>query len=137
MNRKLNKLSPLQEVPTASLADISFLLLIFFLSTTMFALEEGIPLVLPGRGSSTIKVKRSDLTIIRVEADGTISIDKDPVSLNDVRTVVAEKLEENDKLVVVVETHPTSEYGLMVDILDELRLADARRISLKSSEGEE
>lgn len=37
----------------------------------------------------------------------------------------------SDKLAVVIESHPDSEYGLMVEILDELRLADARRISLK------
>ncbi len=134
MNRKRDKLTPMQEIPTASLADISFLLLIFFLSTTMFALEEGIPLVLPGRGSSTVKVRRSDLTIVRAGADGTISIDREPVPLKEVRTVIARKLGENDKLVVVVETDPRSEYGLMVDILDELRIADARRISLKSTE---
>jgi biopolymer transport protein ExbD len=134
MKKSRDKLAPMQEIPTASLADISFLLLIFFLSTTMFALEEGIPLVLPGRGSSTVKVRRSDLTIVRAGADGTISIDREPVPLNEVRTVIARKLAENDKLVVVVETDPRSEYGLMVDILDELRIADARRISLKSTE---
>ena len=49
MKKKERGFSPTQEIPTASLADISFLLLIFFLSTCMFALEEGIPLVLPGR----------------------------------------------------------------------------------------
>jgi len=126
---------PAQEIPTASLADISFLLLIFFLSTTMFAVERGIPLVLPGAGSATVKVKRSSVAVVRANADGTIEVDKEPVSLGRLRTIIEEKLTENSDLVVVLETHPDSEYGLMVDILDELRLADARRISLKSTEG--
>jgi biopolymer transport protein ExbD len=124
----------MQEIPTASLADISFLLLIFFLSTTMFALEHGIPLVLPGIGSATVKVDRSSVAVVRAEPDGTILVDKVPVSLNRLRSIIEGKLAENGDLIVVLETHPDSEYGLMVDILDELRLADARRISLKTTE---
>jgi biopolymer transport protein ExbD len=122
----------MQEIPTASLADISFLLLIFFLSTCMFALEEGIPLVLPGRSSGTLKVKRSAVCVVQTRPDGTITVDKEPATLAQVRRIVETKLADNENLVVVIETHPDSEYGLMVDVLDELRLANARRISLKS-----
>ena len=122
----------MQEIPTASLADISFLLLIFFLSTCMFALEEGIPLVLPGRSSGTLKVKRSAVCVVQTRPDGTITVDKEPATLAQVRRIVETKLADNENLVVVIETHPDSEYGLMVDVLDELRLANARRITLKS-----
>jgi biopolymer transport protein ExbD len=38
----------------------------------------------------------------------------------------------NDKLVIVIETHPDANYGVMIDVLDELRLAKANRISLKT-----
>jgi biopolymer transport protein ExbD len=132
MNPKLGKTTPMQEIPTVSLADISFLLLIFFLSTTMFALEEGIPLMLPGRSSTTIKVKRSAICVIQTLPDGSITIDKEPATLDQVRPTVERRLAENDNLVVVIETHPNSEYGLMIDVLDALRLANARKISLKS-----
>ena len=42
------------------------------------------------------------------------------------------KLLQNPKLVVVIETHPEADYSIMVDILDELRLAKATRISLRT-----
>ena len=134
IRKRSGRVTATQEIPTASLADISFLLLIFFLSTTMFAVEHGIPLVLPGAGSATVKVKRSSVVVVRANADGTIEVNKEPVPLGRLRTIIEEKLSANSDLVVVLETHPDSEYGLMVDILDELRLADARRISLKSGE---
>jgi len=134
IRKRSGRVVPAQEIPTASLADISFLLLIFFLSTTMFAVERGIPLVLPGAGSATVKVKRSSVVVVRANPDGTIEVDREPVSLGQLRTIIEGKLSEISDLVVVLETHPDSEYGLMVDILDELRLADARRISLKSTE---
>jgi len=129
---RLGRTTPMQEIPTVSLADISFLLLIFFLSTTMFALEEGIPLLLPGKSSTTVRVKRSEICVVQTFPDGRITIDKEPADLDRLRTTIERKLAENANLVVVIETHPNSEYGLMVDVLDELRLADARRISLKS-----
>ena len=121
-----------QEVSAASMSDIAFLLLIFFLVTTIFALEEGIPLVLPGKESSNVKVKRKDILVIQAHANGSIVIDKEPVSIRQVKPMIERKLSENQKLIVVIETHPDSEYGLMIDILDELRLSNARRISLKT-----
>lgn len=122
---------PSQEIHAGAMSDIAFLLLIFFLVTTIFALEQGIPLVLPGKQSSNVKVKRKDILVIEAHANGAIVIDKEVVPLQNLRGLIERRLSENEKLIVVVETHPDSEYGLMVDILDELRLANARRISLK------
>ena len=128
--RKRNRVS--QEVSAASMSDIAFLLLIFFLVTTIFALEEGIPLILPGQQSENVKVKRKDILVVKAHANGAIEIEKEQVLLSRLRQIVERKLSENKKLIVVIESHPDSEYGLMVDILDELRLANARRISLKT-----
>ncbi|UCH83955.1 MAG: biopolymer transporter ExbD [Candidatus Latescibacterota bacterium] len=123
---------PDQEIHAGAMSDIAFLLLIFFLVTTIFALEQGIPLMLPGKKSTNVKVKRDNILIVEAHANGSIVIDKEIIPLKRIKPMVERKLAENDKLVVVIETHPDSEYGLMIDILDELRLADARRISLKS-----
>ena len=113
------------------MSDIAFLLLIFFLVTTIFALDEGIPLVLPGKQSTNVKVKRKDILVIEAHANGAVVIDKNVVPLVNLRRLIELKMAANEKLIVVIESHPDSEYGLMVDILDELRLANARRISLK------
>jgi biopolymer transport protein ExbD len=123
---------PDQEIHAGAMSDIAFLLLIFFLVTTIFALEQGIPLMLPGKQSKNVKVKRDNILIVQAHANGSIVVDKEVVGLKRLKPLIERKLAENDKLVVVIETHPDSEYGLMIDILDELRLADARRISLKT-----
>lgn len=119
------------EVSAASMSDIAFLLLIFFLVTTIFALEEGIPLILPGKSSTQTKVNRKNLLIVQAHANGAITIDDSITGFSLLRSTVERRLSDNAKLVVVIETHPDSEYGLFVDILDELRLANARRISIK------
>ena len=114
------------------MSDIAFLLLIFFLVSTIFALEQGIPLVLPGKTSSNVKVKREGILGIEAHANGSIVVEKDIVQIADIRPLIQRKMAENEKLIVVIESHPDSDYGVMIDILDELRLANARRISLKT-----
>jgi biopolymer transport protein ExbD len=118
------------EFSSASMSDIAFLLLIFFLVTTIFAVEKGIPMILPGDAPAK-KVKNENVMTIRAHAGGAVTADDKRVQLVDLREIVKKRLEANEKLIVVVENHPDSEYGLMVDILDELRLVGARRISLK------
>jgi biopolymer transport protein ExbD len=125
------------EIPTASMSDINFLLLIFFLVSTMFAVEKGLPMALPGKTSQTVKLKREAVLNIQAFANGSIVIrGSGPVSLRDIKPIVEQKLVENPKLVVVIETASDAEYGLMVDILDELRLAQATRISLRTIKAE-
>lgn len=129
---KKRKKRPSTEFAASAMSDIAFLLLIFFLVTTIFAVEQGIPLALPGQESKNVKVSRKNLLVIKAYPNGSITMDKDPVTLNQIRPMIEQKLAENDKLVVVIETHPDSEYGTMIDILDELKLANARTVSLKT-----
>ena len=117
------------------MSDIAFLLLIFFLVTTIFALEMGIPLILPGKESTDIKVSRKNILEVKAYPNGTVVIDDKVVPLSQLRPLVERRLSANEKLIVVIQTHPDAEYGLMVDILDELKLAKCRRISLKTMKG--
>jgi biopolymer transport protein ExbD len=120
------------EFQAASMSDIAFLLLVFFIVTTIFALEEGIPLILPARQSVIAKVKQKNILEIKAYPDGSVVADGENIGLAGVRPLVERKLSENDKLIVVIITHPDAEYGLMVDLLDEIKLANCRRISLKT-----
>lgn len=128
---KRTKLEP--TIPAASLSDIIFLLLIFFLVTTTMAVEKGLPMALPGKESKTVKLKQESVFHIQILADGSITTkETGPVQLPRLRQIIEEKLMANDKLVIVIETHPDANYGVMIDVLDELRLAKATRISLKT-----
>jgi len=128
-----SRLSTQLSLPSTS--DIAFLLLIFFLATTIFDLEQGIYMVLPGQQSQSVRVRRDNITIVKAYADGSITIDDKTVAVSQIRSIIQDRLARNDKTVVVIETHPDAGYGLMVDILDELRLAEARTISLKTMLG--
>jgi len=131
MIKKTSKVTP--EFSTASMSDINFLLLIFFLVSTMFAVEKGLPMALPGQQSKSVKLKRDNVLTIQAFANGSVVIKgTGPVGIKDLQLIVENKLLANPKLVVVIETHPEADYGVMIDILDELRLANANRISLRT-----
>jgi len=121
-------------IPAATLSDIIFLLLIYFLVTTTLSAEKGLPMSLPGKESKTVKLKSESVFHINILADGTITTkETGPLDLKRVKSLVEEKIMLNEKLVVVIETHPDADYGIMVDVLDELRLAKAMRISLRTT----
>ena len=125
------------EFNTASMSDINFLLLIFFLVSTMFAVEKGLPMALPVKGSQTVKLKRDNVLNIQAYENGSIVVrEHGPIGLKELRPLIEQKLMANEKLVIVIETAPNADYGLMIDILDELRLANATRISLRTLRGE-
>ena len=123
------------EFQAASMADLAFLLLVFFVVTTTFAVEEGIPLVLPGKAATApTRVDASDVLEIRALAGGRLEVQGQPVMLSAVRPLIEQRMRANPDLVVLLSTHRSAEYGLMVDLLDEIKLANCRRISLKTVE---
>lgn len=130
MKRRRQK--PSTEIPSASMSDIAFLLLVFFLSTTTFSLEQGLLLQLPGQQSEVKRIARKNILVIKAHGDGSVTMGSEFVTVPELRGRVEQKLEENDKLVVVIETHPDARYETYVDILDELKMAKAPRISLKT-----
>ena len=133
---KLRRPGVTTDVPSASMADIAFLLLIFFISTTVFSLEEGLTLILPPRGGPKKQVNRKDVLVLNTDARSQVFADDTPVAdLTTLSDIVRERLRTNDKLIVSIETHPEARYQTMIRILDEVKEAEAPRISIKTAAG--
>ena len=121
---------PEAEIPTASMADIAFLLIVFFMVSTTLLEEKGLPLILREAGEQK-KVPSKNIVHVVIGQDAEIKIDGTPFLLEDVRGEVERKLVERPgTLIVSVKTHPECSYGRMIDVFDELKLAQAERISL-------
>ena len=126
----------LGEITMASTADISFLLLIFFIVSTIFADEQGLVMLLPGKQETpedAIQVPERLLATIRIDQDNNITYDRKPIQLSQIMNVIKARIEANERTVVILETHPDAHYGMMVACLDELKLANARRLTLRTS----
>jgi len=118
-----------------STADVAFLLLIFFIVTTIFAAEQGLTLVLPGKQKqeNTVKVKQSNIATLFVQADDSVTLDGKPIVINHIMNSIQDRIYSNPKLVVLLKVHPDADYGYMVACLDELKLANATKVSLKTA----
>ena len=123
------------DIPTASLADIAFLLLIFFMVTTVFANEVGLQIMLPEKGEE-VKVKSENIQRIYVEEKGELRINGEPVSQDQLVDEVKIILAENKDAIFSIKTHPRAQYKYMINALDKLRLANAERYSLAPSSEE-
>ena len=132
---KKRKKEPMGELRMDSTADVAFLLLIFFIVTTIFAAEQGLTLVLPGKQKNqedSVKVKESNIATITIHDNNSVTLDRRPIEVNHIKQSIEDRLLSNSKLVVVLQTHPDANYGMMIACLDELRLAKANKVSLKT-----
>ncbi|MBI4410753.1 MAG: biopolymer transporter ExbD [Gemmatimonadetes bacterium] len=127
------------EIPTASMADIAFLLLIFFLTTTIFDEEKGLPIVLP-EAQEEVEVSQKNILHLVVQPDGIVEVKRGEspqiqrVRYNEIEGIWRFEVTRNPNLIAAVKTHPEASYRHMVNVLDELQSAGAERISLQMLE---
>ena len=123
------------EIPTSSMADIAFLLLIFFLVTTTIDVYTGIYMELPPPLEDTAPPEISDrnLLTVLVNRDGDVLVEGEFMTLGDIRQEVIRHVTNNgadpnyadtpSKAIVSFKTERQASYEMYVDVLDELRSA--------------
>tara|TARA_Y100000758_G_C15691186_1_gene289553 strand:+ start:26 stop:427 length:402 start_codon:yes stop_codon:yes gene_type:complete len=120
---------PIQEINSSSMADIAFLLLVFFLVTTTISMDKGISLVLPSEGNE-LEVNRKNIVNILMNESGKVLFDNKPTKVNAIRGMVERKLSGNPNLIFSVQTHPRTKYQDYLNVLDQLKEAKATKISI-------
>ncbi|MBN1559723.1 biopolymer transporter ExbD [candidate division KSB1 bacterium] len=121
------------EIPTSSLADIAFLLLIFFLVTTTIDTDKGIQLVLPEKGQEQ-KVRSQNIANILINQSGLVMMDEEAIELRLIAEKARQMIRENDNIIFSVKTMRGTKYDVYVDVLDQLKQANAKRISIAEPE---
>ena len=122
------------EIPTSSMADIAFLLLIFFLVTTTIDTDKGLGIVLPPAGDVEIEIRKENILNCLINSRGKVLLDEEPTPIETISRIVGRRLRENDKLIVSVKAHPKTAYKDYIRVIDQLKMADAKRISIANSE---
>jgi biopolymer transport protein ExbD len=121
------------EINGSSMADIAFLLLIFFLVTTTINVDTGIGMVLPPPLDPNVEpppIRERNQMNILVNAQGLILMDEQPVSINEVREKLKEFIDNpnNDETlsvspeaaIVSLKTQKETPYRIYIDMLDEV-----------------
>ena len=134
-----------QDVPTSAMPDVVFMLLIFFMVTTVlrevtlqvqvdFTQAENIEKITQKRLVSYIYVGPEKLTGNKL---GATKIQIDDAIIEDVQAVrqlMYDKLKEQPKLIVSLRVHDEAEFGIVTDIQEQLREAGTLRINYSTKQ---
>jgi biopolymer transport protein ExbD len=116
------------------LVDIAFLLLTFFMMTTTMAKPQTMEINLPPE-DVPVEIAESNLLTLRVNEKGEIfwnvALDA-PLKLEfaELRKFLRDQIQANPKLVTLVKIDRKGQYGMMVNLIDELNVAEITRFSL-------
>lgn len=126
--------SPLESTTTtvdiSPLIDVVFLLLIFFIVTTVFVKETGVEVSKPRAASAEDLQKRAIL--LAVTDEGRVWHGGREIGVDGVRAVVSAMLEEDPELPVVIRGDENAAHGKVVGVIDAAKLAGAESVSVAS-----
>lgn len=128
-------------IPEASMADIAFLLLIFFMVMTVFVQEKAfwvernrLPIA-----EKIQKIPRNHTATIYIKKDQTVLIDDIAYTMDDIESmriagVMQRKLNNDINLITCFRTDRDTEYGIMSDVLRQLQNIGALKITFESQQ---
>ncbi len=114
-------------IDISPLIDCVFILLIFFIVTTTFVEETGVEVDKPQAASASRLEKNSIL--IAVTTNGEVVYGGREIGLSGVQPLVKRMLQKED-VPVIIQADRNSQSGLLVEVIDEAKLAGATKVSL-------
>jgi len=117
------------EIPTASMPDIIFMLLIFFMVTTVLREFSGLPIEIPkAKRIEKLKSKRHT-SHIWISKEGLISIEDRLFNIENVRNIIYDKRVADPQIVISLKADELARMKLISGIHNELRKADALKLN--------
>ena len=120
------------EMSMASMSDIAFLLIIFFMVTSVFALREGLHLTLPDKSRSPVIVSAADIVTVALSSEGHLSFNGKQVEESLMVEKLREVREKNTKLAVLLKIAPKARYDRSVSAIDSIRTAGITRLTIRT-----
>jgi biopolymer transport protein ExbD len=130
------------EIPTSSMSDIAFLLIVFFMATTKFDVKEGIRIVLPqaaeegSEQSQNLTLTENEMTRLQITEDGRLAVNNDAprnFESGELDALIQQKLKINQQMIFKVITDREATYNNMIRVVDRLKAANIEKISLSTN----
>lgn len=121
-------------IDSASIGDMAFLLLIFFIVTSSFILRQGIFLSLPSPTSSSIKMDQSKLVEVFPENEG-FTFNNETINRETLVAVLNEQKTKEKDSVLIIRMKDNVKYERLVDALSVAKETRIGRVSLKKQGG--
>ncbi len=118
------------EINLASMMDMAFILLIFFVVTTNFTQETGIDINKP-KASTAQELGKSNI-LIGVTKEGAIHVNESRVSLGSLQTILRRYMAEDPERAVVIIADRDASVSTAIDVLDECNKARVKKVSIST-----
>ena len=125
--------APAPEINMAPILDMVFILLIFFIVTPVFVEETGVEVQKPTAASAENLEKQS--LLIALTKEGRIMYGGQDIPLNSLRALVTRETQEQ-RMPVILFVDRQADSGILVDVLDECKLAGAENVSIAATSEE-
>ena len=122
-------------INVTSLIDVMFLLLIFFMVSSTFKLQPAIELTLPR--SATAEAVAATPVVVYLARDGQLYVNEQPIDRESLRTTLAQRLSSSNEDRLVLRADEEAEHGAVVALIDLVKEAGYRRVSLAAKPGGE
>jgi biopolymer transport protein ExbD len=120
-------------VDMTPMLDVVFIMLIFFIVTASFVKEAGVDVSRPN--AETAEQQNRGNILVAIRPDGEIWIDRRPVDVRALRANVERLKAENPEGTVVILADKESQTGLLVEVMDQIRLAGVSNVAIAANEG--
>ena len=119
-------------IPTASMADIAMLLLIFFMSTTIISAREHQGVRLPAAYAGD-RIPKEYAIRISLSSSGRVALNDAAIELDRLGPVLGEKLRRQPGLTITLRADANAPYAYVAEVIDQLRAAEASRVALAAA----
>ena len=116
------------ELDMTPMLDVVFIMLIFFIVTTSFVKESGVSVSSPQ--AQTASQQESVNIFIAITAGGEVWVDRRPVDPRSVRAIVARLHADNPEGSVIIQADEDAATGMLVEVMDQVRLAGVEGIAI-------
>jgi len=134
--RRIKRKEDKTDINISPMIDMVFILLIFFIVTTVFVDERGIGIDKPVPNPNPPQMEKDDPIKLRLTKNGNVLLKEDDIGLSGVRANVSRMLKQSqdpDELPVILEVESAVRSGFMIRVMDEAKLAGANKISVSSA----
>lgn len=116
------------EINISPLIDMVFILLIFFIVTTVFVEETGVEVTKP-QAASAINLEKNSI-LIAITSNGNVVYGGRDIGVGGVRAVVRRLVQDDPRMPVIIQSDESVSTGLLVRVIDEAKLAGAIAVNI-------
>jgi len=125
---KISRRKVPSDIPTSSMADVAFLLIIFFLVASFYSVTRGVQFSRPRHDEATVNVEPEASVLVEIAENSSLRVDGRAMVLADLTGYLRPKLVANPGKPVIMRTALDAPYSAMTDVFDELRQVGVRNV---------